>query len=424
MTHRKIHNYLLLFLAVCFSNCLWSQISASSSLDVLDYTSPRTFEIGGINVVGTQNLDHTALIAISGLDVGQEIQVPGEQVSKAIKKLWSQELFTDISINASKVQGDLIFLQILVEERPRLSKFRFKGVRKGKQESLREDIRLIRGKVVTPNLISNTRNVVLNHFVDKGYYNAEVDIVQSPDTSLKNSTVITIHVKKNERIKVKDIFINGNEALADKAIRRAMKNTKRKKFIRLFKASKFIQNDYEIDQKSIIAKYNSKGYRDAKIANDSIVHINKKRLSVYLDVVEGDQYYFGNINWIGNTKFSNEELDRILGIKKGDLFNQELFDQRIYQDPSGRDISSLYLDDGYLFFQPNVVEKQVRKDTIDFEIRLREGQQARINKVTIIGNTKTNDHVIRREIRTNPGDLFSPLRHNSYPKRIIAIGLF
>lgn len=401
-----------------------AQISSSSSLEILDYTNPRTFEIGGITILGTQNLDHSALKAIAGLEVGKEIKVPGDDISNAIKNLWGQELFTDIEISADKVQGELIFLTIKVEERPRLSKFRFKGVRKGKQESLREDIKLIRGRVITPNLINNTKKTVRNYFVDKGYFNAEVDIIEEPDSSLKNSTVLTIVIRKNERIKVKDIFIEGNEALSDKKIRRAMKNTKRKKFIRIFKPSKFIRSDYETDKKAIIAKYNSKGYRDAKIVSDTVQQVKRKRVKIKIEIKEGRQYYFGDITWVGNTKFTNEELDRILGIERGDLFNQELFDQRIFQDPNGRDISSLYLDDGYLFFQPNVIETEVRGDTIDFEIRLREGKQARINEVTIVGNTKTNDHVIRREIRTNPGDLFSRADIIRTQRELLQLGYF
>lgn len=414
----------LSFLILGLNYAAKAQISPSSTLEVLDYANPRTFEIGGITITGTQNLDHSALKAIAGLQVGQAVLVPGDQISNSIKNLWEQELFTDIEISVTKIQGELIFLNIDVEERPRLSKFRFKGIRKGQQESLRDDIRLIRGKVITPNLINNTKKIVKNYYVDKGYYNTEVDIIEEPDTTLRNNTIVTIKIKKNNRIKVKDINISGNSALTEKQVLRSLKNTKRKRFIRIFKASKYIKSDFELDQQTLIAKYNAKGYRDARITFDSVYQVSNSRVSIDLKVNEGKKYYFGEIDWIGNTKFSNEELDRILGIKKGDLFNQDLFDQRIFQDPNGRDISSLYLDDGYLFFQPNVVETEVRGDTIDFEIRLREGRQARINKVTIVGNTKTNDHVIRREIRTNPGDLFSRADIIRTQRELIQLGYF
>ena len=401
-----------------------AQFTLDPGLEVLDYNSPRTYEIGEITVSGTENLDHTAIIAISGLSERQEIKVPGEAISNAIRNLWKQDLFTDIKISATQVQGDLIFLNIKVEERPRLSKFRFKGVKKGKQETLRKDIQLTRGSVITPNLINNTKRKIRAYFVDKGYFNTEVDIEEIEDPALLNNSILTIKVDKNERVKVRDIFVEGNETLDDKKIRKAMKNTKRKRFVRIFKASKFIKKDFEDDLKSLVAKYNVMGYRDAKVEWDSVYQVSRSRVSASLKIKEGTQYYFGDIKWIGNTKYSDAELSRILGIERGDLFNQELFDQRVYQDPSGRDISSLYLDDGYLFFQPNVVETQVRKDTIDFEIRLREGKQARVNKITIQGNTKTNDHVIRREIRTNPGDLFSRTDIIRSQRELMQLGYF
>ena len=422
-----MYNYfrliLALFALVSFHSST-AQITIDPALEVLDYTSPRTYQIGGLTVSGTKNLDHSALKAISGLQEGMEIQIPGDAISDAIKKLWEQQLFTNISIQATDVKGDLIFLNINVQERPRLSKFKFKGVKKGKQESLREDIRLIRGKVITPNLLDQTERKVRSYFVDKGYYNVEVNIIQEEDTSLSNSSIITIDVNKKRRIKIQDINIEGNEVLSDKKIRKALKNTKRKRFVRIFKPSKFIRSDYKSDLKNVIAKYNAKGYRDAQIISDSVYQVSSKRVSIDIKLKEGDQYYFGDIKWIGNTKFTDNELDRILNIEKGDIYNQDLLDQRIYQDPNSRDISSLYLDDGYLFFQPNVVETEVRNDTIDFEIRLREGKQARINEVTIVGNTKTNDHVIRREIRTYPGQLFSRSDIIRSQRELMQLGYF
>jgi outer membrane protein insertion porin family len=407
MNKFSLQSIIVLFLLLVSAQLTKAQITIDPALEVLDYSSPRTYEIGGITVSGTENLDHSALIAISGLSIGQEVKVPGDKITDAIKKLWNQDLFTDISLSATEVKGDIIFLKINVEERKRLSKFRFSGVKKGKQESLREDIRLIRGRVITPNMIDQTKATVRDYFVDKGYFNTEVNIIMEDDSMLKNSSIITIDVDKKQRVKIKDILIEGNKVLTDRQIRKTMKNTKRKKFIRIFKPSKFIRDDYRDDLQNIIAKYNAQGYRDARITKDTVYQVSKNRVMIELAVKEGEQYYFGDIRWIGNTKFTDEQLDRILNIERGDVFNQDLFDKRLYQDPNGRDISSLYLDDGYLFFQPNVVEVEVRGDTIDFEIRLREGQQARIDEVTIIGNTKTNDHVIRREIRTYPGELFS-----------------
>ncbi len=411
-----------LILTICFNS--FGQITIDPALMSLDYSSPRTYTIGDITVTGTQNLDHSALKAIAALETGQEIQIPGDQVSNAIQNLWDQKLFIDITISATGVKGDVVFLNIDVEERPRLSKFRFKGIKKGKQESLRDDIQLIRGSVITPNLISNTKRTIRKYFVDKGYFNTEVEVIEEKDTVIKNSTILTIVIRKNEKVKIKSIILEGNGELSDKAILGSLKNTKQKKFIRIFKPSKFIRDDYEADKKNVIAKYNAKGYRDARIKFDTVYQVSKKLIVIELRIIEGRQYYFGGIKWIGNTKFTDDELNRILGIERGDLFNQDLFDQRIYQDPAGRDISSLYLDDGYLFFQPNVVETEIRGDTIDFEIRLREGKQARIDEVTIVGNTKTNDHVIRRELRTNPGDLFSRNDIIRSQRELLQLGYF
>lgn len=422
--HKRLYSILLGITCLCFPFFLTAQITIDPALQALDYSSPRTYEIGEISVTGTQNLDHSALKAIAGLQEGQEIMVPSEEIAEAIKNLWEQKLFTDIAISVKEVRGDLIFLNIAVQERPRLSKFRFKGVKKGKQETLREDIRLIRGKVITPNLIDQTRRKVKNYFVDKGYFNTEVEIIEELDSNLSNSSILTINVDKNKRVKIQDIEIKGNEILSDKKIRKALKNTKRKRFIRIFKPSKFIRDDYESDKSNIIAKYNAKGYRDARITHDTVYQVSKKRVRIELTIKEGKQYRFGTIKWIGNTKFTDEELNRILNIEEGDIFNQDLLDQRIYQDPNGRDISSLYLDDGYLFFQPNVVETEVEGDTIDFEIRLREGKQARIDEVTIVGNTKTNDHVIRREIRTYPGQLFSRSDIIRSQRELMQLGYF
>ncbi|MEX2380000.1 MAG: POTRA domain-containing protein, partial [Vicingaceae bacterium] len=361
MNKFSLKSIIVLFLLLATAQLTNAQITIDPALEVLDYSSPRTYEIGGITVSGTENLDHSALIAISGLHIGQEIKVPGDKITDAIKKLWNQDLFVDISISATEVKGDVIFLKINVEERNRLSKFRFTGVKKGKQESLREDIRLIRGRVITPNMLDQTKATVRDYYVDKGYFNTEVNIVMEDDSMLKNSSIITIDVDKKQRVKIKDIVVEGNEVLSDVQIRKAMKNTKRKKFIRIFKASKFIRDDYRDDLKSIIAKYNAQGYRDARITSDTVYQVSKNRVMIELEVKEGKQYYFGNIRWIGNTKFTDEQLNRILNIERGDVFNQDLFDKRLYQDPNGRDISSLYLDDGYLFFQPNVVETEVRE---------------------------------------------------------------
>lgn len=397
---------LFLFLIVA-SFIIRAQISTNNSLEIIDYSSPRTYIIGGISVSGAKNFDSNALRAIAGLEIGKEIKIPGDQITKAITNLWKQDLFTDIKISAKSVIDDKVFLDIYIQERPRLSKFKFTGVRKGKQETLREEIKLIRGKLITQNLIEQTQKTIESYYIDKGYLNASVNLKQEADTTISNSIMLTIDVDKGERVKIKDIIINGNEALTDRKIRKAMKDTKRQRWYNIFKTSKLVKAAYQRDKKAVIAKYNSLGYRDAKIVSDTFYKVDRKHIELVLNISEGKQYYFGDIVWVGNTKYTNDELDKILNIDKGQVYDQELLDKRLYSDPSGRDISSLYLDQGYLFFQPDLVEVGIRNDSIDFEIRLREGKQATVNKVTVVGNTKTNDHVIMREIRTRPGDLFS-----------------
>lgn len=385
----------------------FSQISTNPGLEEIDYSSPRTYIIGGVTVSGVKSFDNNALRAISGLEIGKEIKIPSDDITRAITNLWKQDLFTDIEISATEIIGDKVFLDIYIKERPRLSKFRFTGVKKSKQETLREEIQLVRGKLITENLIETTRYKVQKYYTDKGYLNATVKLVESADTLIFNSVILTIAVDKGERVKIQNLTIKGNEALTDRKIKRTMKDTKEKKFYNLFKTSKLVKPAFKKDKQAIIAKYNALGYRDAKIIGDSTYKIDNKNIGLVLKIEEGKQYYFGDIKWVGNTKYTNEELDKILNIDKGETFNQELMDQRLFMDPNGRDISSLYLDQGYLFFQPDVVETGVRNDSIDFEIRLREGKQATVNKITIKGNTKTNDHVILREIRTRPGELFS-----------------
>lgn len=373
----------------------------------LSYSSPRSFEIGGISIKGAEFFDHNALKAISGLRVSQEIQVPGQEITGAIKKLWRQKLFSSIDIVIDKIEGKYVYLVINVSTRPRLSKFSIQGVKKGDVDDLREDINLIRGKVITEDVIIETRNKITRFYEDKGFLKVDVDISQEEDTSLKNHIILFIDIKKNKRIKIRDITFKGNKAIKSGKLRRTMKETKRNKGFTIFTTSKFIRKLYEVDKANLIALYNEKGYRDAKIVDDSVYYIKKKRLKIDIDISEGNQYFFRDIRWIGNTKYKTETLNKILGIERGDVYNKKLLEERLFQEKTGRDISSLYLDDGYLFFNVTPVEVMIEDDSIDFEIRIYEGKQAIINRVIVSGNTKTNDRVIMREVRTRPGNLFS-----------------
>lgn len=419
---------------------------SGQSLDDLTSSGQRTYEIGGITVSGTKNLDKTAIKLLSGLAVGDKITIPGDdKIASAVKALWEQKLFNNVEITATKVEANKIFINIHIEELPRLSRFRFTGVTKGEADDIREDIGLYKERIVNDNLVKMTENKVKSFYVNKGFSNVKVNITQEPDSIFFNHILLTIAVDKGNKVRINTINIIGNKAFTDWQIRAKMKETKRKSNfnpfvefdtllvssivniakrdfillrdnfftytsdnlrINITKSSKFIKSNYEEDKTLVITKYNERGFRDARIVRDTVVN-NGKHLDITINLDEGNKYYFRNIYWVGNSKHSTKELNHVLGIKKGDVYNQSLLETRLFMNPNGKDISSLYMDDGYLFFQVNPVEVLVENDSIDIELRVYEGQQARINRVTLVGNTKTNDHVVMREIRTRPGQLFS-----------------
>ena len=373
---------------------------------IIDYGNPQQYEVGGIVTSGTQFLDEAVLINISGISVGDSIDVPGEKISKAIENLWKQGLFSDIKIVATHAFGKKIFLEIRLQERPRLSTFKFTGVSKSEADKIREKISL-GDKVVTENLLETTKNTIVNFYLEKGYLNTEVNIVSVKDSLFSNREKLTINVNKKSKVKVNSIIFEGNKFFKESTLKRAMKETKEKKWWKIFTSSKFIDDKYQEDKSKIVVKYNDKGYRDARIVSDSIYKFDENSINIKIKIDEGNQYFFRNINWLGNTKHTSQELNSILGIKKGDVYDQSVLDQHLFMSQNNRDVSSLYMDDGYLFFSVTPVEVNVEGDSIDFEMRIYEGKQARINKVTVAGNVKTNDRVIMREIRTKPGQLFS-----------------
>lgn len=364
------------------------------------------YEIGDISVSGSGNLDNSVIILLSGLQVGDKVTFPGEEVQRAVKKLWEQRLFDDVSISVTRKIGNTVFIDIRLRELPKLSKYGIFGIKKSKRDNIREEINLSRGLIVTDNLLQNTINKIKNYYRDKGYLDATARIEQVRDTTLNNAMILNIFIEPGERVKIKDINFYGNETLADKKLRKAMKETKRKRIWNLFKSSKLIKEEFKDDKELIVDKYNENGFRDARIIRDSIYRVSKDRVAIDIYVEEGRKYYFGDINWLGNTKYPNEILEKVLRIRKGDIYDGKLLQERLFFDPNGNDVSSLYLDNGYLFFNLNPVEVSVNNDTIDFEMRIREGRQATINEVKVSGNDRTNDHVIMRELRTRPGALF------------------
>ena len=397
---------IVLGLSLVFALGLNAQITIGGDYIKIDYANPTEYEIAALTVDGVQFYDKGIIVMLSGLAIGDKIDVPGEKLTTAIENLWKQGLFGNIEIIADKVEGKKIFLRLKLEERPRLSSFAFKGIPRSEAEKLRDKIKLIRDKVVNDELIISTQNLVKDYYKDKGYYDAEVSISQAPDTANTNKVILLINVKQNKKIKINKINIIGNSLVADGKIRRQLKDTKEKKWYSLFSTSKFIEENYKKDKQKIIDLYNEQGFRDAAIVKDTVYRFDDKTLNIDIVVEEGRKYYFRNITWVGNTKFSTDTLNRVLNIRKGDVYNQTTLEGALFTSQNGTDVSSLYMDMGYLFFNVTPVEVAVVGDSIDFEMRMYEGRPAIINRITIVGNTKTNDHVVLREILTKPGQLF------------------
>lgn len=374
------------------------------NIPVIDYSRPRTYEIADISVSGIEFIQTEVLISLSGLAIGQTITVPGNDITDVIQKFWSQGLFSDVKITATKIEGSKIWLDIFLLERPRLSKLTLTGLRKGETTDLTEKLEIRTGSQVTDDLLNNMRRIIRTHFIDKGFLNTDITIVQKEDTLRPNMVTLDVNIDKNARVKIEEIYFSGNTNIPDKKLRRIMKDTK-KKNINFFKASKLISKKFQDDKKKLIEFYNENGYRDAEVLSDSVSIVSEDRVNLYISLFEGDKYYFGAINWVGNTVYPSEFLTRVLGIEKGEIFDQTILDKRLFMADDA--VQNLYLNNGYLFSQLDPIEIRVYGDTIDFEMRIYEGKQATINNIIIEGNTKTNEHVIRRELRTRPGDLFS-----------------
>lgn len=456
---------LLLLFGFSGTLCAFAVAQSFSSPQTINYASPTEYTIGGITVSGIQFLDPDILISLSGLKVGDRITIPGDQIATAIRHLWDQGLFTHIEIRIVKIIGSRVFLDILLQERPRLSKFAIKGVKKSEADDLREKIKLVKGRVVTGNTKDMAIATIKKYYREKGFLNASVHVEEIPDTSLRNNVILEFHVKKGKKVKIERITITGNREISADKLKRQMKETREKPHLHLrdmfsrknlrqalqgitimnllnemapsrffayasqhanlniFKSSKFIRDNYEKDKPKIIEYYNSKGFKDAAILFDT-VYTSGNHLRIDIEVHEGNRYYFRNITWKGNTKYSNETLNKVLGIRKGDVYNSALLEEKLYMSQSGADISSLYMDDGYLFFQVTPVEVAVEDDSVDLEIRIYEGPQATINEVRIYGNNKTKEHVIRRELRTLPGNKFSRSDLIRSQREIAALGYF
>lgn len=444
MTLRRL--ILLSFFISILSLPALAQISTGDEVPDINYSLPKKYTIGGITVTGVQYLNSSVLISLSGLQVGDKVEIPGEKIRSAMDKLWQQGLFEDVKIIATHIQNEQIFLDIRLAERPRLSKFGFSGIRKGEADDLREKIKISKGDVVTDNLLTRVRNTIVKHYIGKGYFDASVTITQVRDTMLLNNVALNIDVNKGGRVKIEKVNIIGNKDVSELILKSALKKTKEKgsykplfaveesffgffghlfnkdlknystylqevaarnlKF-RIFKSSKFIENDYEEDKIALVKKYYENGYRDATLLKDSVYKTGRNSITIDLHVYEGHKYYYRNISFVGNTKFTSTELALLLGIRKGDIYNQDQLDASLQFNPNGIDLMSLFVDDGYLTCTIEPIETSAENDSIDLQIRIREGRQMNVNRVKVSGNTRTNDNVIMRELYSRPGQLFS-----------------
>ncbi|MFD2099315.1 outer membrane protein assembly factor BamA [Flagellimonas iocasae] len=397
-----IKPYLKLLLPLLF-------FSGQGIAQEIPFENGKQYILGGLTVTGLQSYNEQTVKTYTGLRVGQPITIPGDEISEVIKKLWGLELFSNVEMYYTKIEDDKIFLELNITERPTLANVTVYGVKKRKVEDIINDTDLKKGKKITESLIANTKNFLQNKYKKQGYLNAKVNIATSPDTSATNTENMVINVNKGDKVKIRSIAFEGNEMLSNKRLRKALKNTKKKKFYRFWKKSKYIQDDYEEDLSNLVDAYAERGYRDARILSDTFIKVDEKNIDLKIKLEEGDKYYFGDIDFVGNTVYTDRQLSQVLGIRKGETYNGVLLKERIADDskPDANDLTNLYQNNGYLFSSINPVEVSAVNDTINFEIRIIEGKETFLNHVTVTGNDKTNDHVIFRELRTRPGQKYS-----------------
>ncbi len=430
--------FLFFFFIFIFKSLLFSQAATENDstllppteyqpipveLPVIEYGNvPLKYEIADITISGADNYEDFVLIGYSGLAVGETISIPGDEVTNATKRFFKQGLFSDVKIYATKIEDGKVWLHIALTQRPRVSEVNFHGLKKSEVDDIEPRLGIVKGSQITPNLSDRAVTVIKRLLDEKGFSNADVKVYQRNDPDNPGSVIVDIDVDKKMKTKVHAIYINGNEALSYNQINRVMKKTNNPSWMNFFRTKKFVREEYENDKNSIVDKYNEVGYRDAYIVADSVVPYDEKTVDVYITVYEGDKYYFRNVSWVGNTIYPYEFLDDVLGIEKGDVYNYKLLTERLYADEDA--VSKLYQDRGYLFSYIEPVEIHFEGDSIDFEMRIFEGKPATINEINIIGNERVYEHVIRRELRTKPGQLYSQTQVIRTLREIAQMGHF
>ena len=422
-------NKVLMLLALSGVSLTMSAQQKIVNPDITYSGTPKTYKLAGLTVTGIEGYEDYVLTGISGLTVGQELEVPGTAITDAVKRYWKHGLFSDVSISADSIVGDNIYLKIHLAPRPRISTINYNGLKKTEREDMEKKLGLLKGGQITPNMIDRAKILAKKYFEDKGYKNAEVFIRQRDDVAAKNQVILDVDVDKKEKLKVRSIIIDGDNQLGEKKIKGTLfskgafaKTHEAGKLANILKSKKFTPERWAEDKKNLITKYNEYGYRDAMIVKDSVWNVDPKHVDIYVKVDEGKKYYIRNIKWVGNTVYSTDYLSRLLDMKKGDVYNQTYLNKRLSQDEDA--VGNAYWNNGYLFYNLQPTEVNIVGDSIDLEMRITEGQQARINRVRINGNDRLYENVVRRELRTKPGDLFSKEALQRSARELASMGHF
>ena len=422
-------NKVLMLLALSGVTLTMSAQQKIVNPDITYSGTPKTYKLAGLSVTGIDGYEDYVLTGISGLSVGQELEVPGTAITDAVKRYWKHGLFSDVSISADSIVGDNIYLKIHLAPRPRISTINYNGLKKTEREDMEKKLGLVKGGQITPNMIDRAKILAKKYFEDKGYKNAEVFIRQRDDVAAKNQVILDIDVDKKEKLKVRTITIDGDNQLGDKKIKGSFlskgaftKTHEAGKLANILKSKKFTPERWAEDKKNLITKYNEYGFRDAMITKDSVWNVDPKHVDIYVKVDEGKKYYIRNIKWVGNTVYSTDYLSRLLDMKKGDVYNQTYLNKRLSQDEDA--VGNAYWNNGYLFYNLQPTEVNIVGDSIDLEMRITEGQQAHINRVKINGNDRLYENVVRRELRTKPGDLFSKEALQRSARELASMGHF
>lgn len=421
--HMKSLPLVILLFVLSSLKVVTAQDTTTIRNTIVDYNNPKTYIVGDISVTGIKYLGEEQMISLTGLSPGDEIVIPGDDLSSIVKRIWAQRFFSDVAFYIDSLVQDTVYLNLYLQERPRVSSWEFNGVRSGEKGDLEEKLKLRRGSELSDYVISSSSEIIRKFYVEKGFLQTEVSVRQEDDTLFTNTVKVTFDVDRKSRVKIKEINFNGNKNLKESKLVSAMKKTNDMRLLNFFKSKKFNEKEYENDKKLILQKYSENGFRDAKIVKDSIYYVEEGRLAIDFEIDEGKRYYFRDITWTGNSLYSEEQLNSVLRIGTGDIYDVVSMEKRLFDAQDGN-VSKMYRDQGYLFFRVLPVEKTIEGDSIDVEMRMFEGEPALFNRIVINGNNVTNEKVARRELFTRPGYLFSQTYLERSLQALSAMGHF